>query len=90
MSAHLYLVSFIVMAVAINIVVYIGVTMVYVSEKRRGEGSRASGDPVAPSIHQGRERAGAADAAAVQPGDRRYDDRESRGGHGLVISRAKS
>lgn len=45
MSTHLYLVLFVVMAIAMNIVVYIGVTMVYVSEKRRGKASRASDDP---------------------------------------------
>lgn len=65
MSTHLYLVLFVVMAIAMNIVVYIGVTMVYVSEKRRGKASRASDDP-------------ATHAAASRPGDRRYGDKESQ------------
>lgn len=70
MPADLYLVWFVIMAVAINVIIYIGVSATYFGEKRRAEKRRAYVDE------------GASDAAGLRPAARRNGD----GGVRMVAS----
>ncbi|MGH3350984.1 MAG: hypothetical protein ACRDPS_09990 [Nocardioides sp.] len=75
MPADLYLVWFVIMAVAINVIIYIGVSATYFGEKRRAEKRLAE-----------KRRAyvdeGASDAAGLRPAARRNGD----GGVRMVAS----